>query len=115
MKLKKILAIVFVLLTIFSDVSVSVLAAKVLVIPECFERGKGPETEGFSIDYRYFSPVKDDDNTKYPLVIWLHGMGDGEYEGKQVAASDIVKWTSDYFQSRFKDSGGAFVFSPRSV
>lgn len=79
-----------------------------------FLYGEGPETNGYTIDYRYFSPVKDDDNAKYPLVIWLHGMGDGAEEGKQVKASDIAFWTSDDFQSRFKGSEGAFIFAPRS-
>ena len=80
-----------------------------------FVAGKGPETNGYTIDYRYFSPVEDGDKTKYPLVIWLHGMGDGAHEGKQVTASDIAFWTSDDFQSRFKDSEGAFIFAPRSL
>ena len=80
-----------------------------------FVAGNGPETDGYTIDYSYFSPVKDGDTTKYPLVIWLHGMGDGAYEGKQVTASDIAFWTSDDFQARFKDSDGAFIFAPRSL
>lgn len=115
MKLKKTLSVILALIIVFSVVSITASAKKVLVIPECFEKGVGPETNGYSIDYRYFSPVKEKDSTIYPLVIWLHGMGDGEYEGKQVAASDIVSWTNDDFQSRFKDSGGAFIFAPRSV
>ncbi len=87
------------------------------VLPELqkqFVYGEGPETDGFSIDYRYFSPVKDGDTTKYPLVIWLHGMGDGAEEGLQVTKSDIAFWTSDEFQSRFKGSEGAFILAPRS-
>lgn len=80
-----------------------------------FLYGEGPETDGYTIDYRYFSPVKDGDTTKYPLVIWLHGMGDGAEEGKQVKASDIAFWTSPDFQSRFKGSEGAFIFAPRSL
>lgn len=84
-------------------------------LQEQFLPGNGPETNGYTIDYRYFSPVKENDNTKYPLVIWLHGMGDGAEEGKQVKASDIAFWTSPDFQSRFKDSNGAFIFAPRSL
>lgn len=84
-------------------------------LQEQFIYGEGPETNGFTIDYRYFSPVKDNDSTKYPVVIWLHGMGDGAEEGKQVRASDIAFWTSEDFQARFKDSGGAFIFAPRSL
>ena len=74
-----------------------------------FVYGEGPETDGFTIDYRYFSPVKEGDTTKYPLVIWLHGMGDGAEEGLQVSKSDIAFWTSDEFQNRFKGSNGAFI------
>ena len=84
-------------------------------LQEQFLPGKSPETDGYTIDYRYFSPVKESDNTKYPLVIWLHGMGDGAYEGKQAVASDIAFWTSDDFQSRFKGSEGAFILAPRSL
>lgn len=49
-----------------------------------FEKGTGPEIEDYSIDYRFYSPVGENDDTKYPLVIWLHGVSDGEYEGKQL-------------------------------
>ncbi len=80
-----------------------------------FVYGEGPETDGFTIDYRYFSPVEDGDTTKYPLVIWLHGMGDGASEGLQITKSDIAFWTSDDFQNRFKDSNGAFILAPRSL
>ena len=85
------------------------------VLQEQFIYGEGPETDGFTIDYRYFSPVKEGDTTKYPLVIWLHGMGDGAEEGLQVTKSDIAFWTSDEFQNRFKGSNGAFIFAPRSL
>ncbi len=87
------------------------------VLPELQEQfvyGEGPETDGYTLDYRYFSPVSDGDTTKYPLVIWLHGMGDGGEEGKQITKSDIAFWTSDEFQARFKGSEGAFILAPRS-
>ncbi len=79
-----------------------------------FIYGVGPETDGYAVDYRYFSPVENGDTTKYPLVIWLHGMGDGGEEGLQITKSDIAFWTSEEFQGRFKGSEGAFIFAPRS-
>lgn len=115
MKLEKLSAVILVMIMLLSVVPMSVTAADSADIPEIFQKGAGPETDGFTIDYRYFSPVKENDTAKYPLVIWLHGMGDGEYEGKQVTTCDIDKWTQDEFQSRFKDSNGAFIFAPRSV
>lgn len=83
-----------------------------------FEKGIGPETNGYSIDYRYFSPVSDSDTVtakKYPLVVWLHGMGEGSHEGEQIIGNDIAFWSSSDYQSRFKGSGGAFLFVPRSI
>ncbi len=115
MKLKKISAIILAMLMLLTVIALPAGAADDKVSQEIFKKGIGPETNGFAIDYHYFSPVKENDTAKYPLVIWLHGMGDGEYEGKQVTTSDIYKWTTPDFQSRFKDSGGAFIFAPRSV
>ncbi len=79
-----------------------------------FKAGEGPVTGDYSVDYRYYSPVKENDNQKYPLVLWLHGMGDGAEEGKQVEKSNIAFWASDEFQARFKPSGGAFILAARS-
>lgn len=79
-----------------------------------FVKGEGPVVGRFSIDYRYFSPVGKNDTTKYPLVIWLHGLSDGASEGLQIEKSDIAYWASDEFQARFKPAGGAFVLAARS-
>lgn len=78
-----------------------------------FQKGVGPMTEGYAIDYRYFSPVKEDDTNKYPLVIWLHGMYQGGSDGAQVEKNDIAFWASEDFQSRFAN-GGAFILAARS-
>ena len=83
-------------------------------IKEQFVFGEGPVAGGYSVDYRYFSPVKDGDTTKYPLVVWLHGMGDGAEDGRQVSKSNIAYWASDEFQSRFEPAGGAFILAARS-
>lgn len=79
-----------------------------------FKSGEGPVKGKFSIDYSYFSPVKQNDKTKYPLVVWLHGMGDGSQPGKQIEKSNIAYWSSEEFQSRFGSAGGAFIFAARS-
>ena len=47
-----------------------------------FKDGVGPEVDDYSMDYKYFSPIKNDnDLTKYPLVIWLHGLGNNNSPG----------------------------------
>lgn len=81
---------------------------------EEFVFGEGPVVGDYSIDYRYFSPADEGDTAKYPLVVWLHGMGDGSEDGKQVSKSEIAYWASDEFQARFKPSGGAYILAARS-
>ena len=78
-----------------------------------FETDVAPEAEGFALDYCYYSPVGEDDDTKYPLVIFLHGIGHADYVGSQLADSDMPYWASSELQSRFT-SGGAFVLLPRA-
>lgn len=65
------------------------------------------------IDYAYFSPVKENDNTKYPLFIWVHGMKSGTEPRAQVRYG-IGRWASDEYQAKFTQ-GGCFVFAPRST
>ena len=112
MKIKKILAIILIVIALL-PMQVSALFEK--DVPKEFIFGVGPETQGYTIDYRYYSPVKENDNTKYPLVIWLHGMGNGGRDGKQIDTNNIGNWTTDDYQRRFKDSGGAFILAPRSL
>ncbi|MBQ7862467.1 MAG: prolyl oligopeptidase family serine peptidase [Clostridia bacterium] len=80
-----------------------------------FRVGVGPETDGYAIDYIYYSPADKGDRTKYPLVIWLHGMGNGKKPGEQLVASDIAVWATPEYQSRFKGSKGAYILVPRSL
>lgn len=68
------------------------------------------------LDYVYYSPVRDEnDSTKYPLVVWLHGNSSGDYPGHQLHRGDcdIALWSGDEFQSRFENAGGAFLLLPR--
>lgn len=121
MKLKKFLALVITVMTLLSTVNVLSLAGPLDVYdsPEAsamakeFVLGEGPKVDGISIDYGYFSPVKKNDKTKYPLVIWFHGLGDGSSPGRQITGSNIAAWASEDYQSRFGDVGGAFILAPR--
>lgn len=123
MKLKKIVSVVISVIVFIVAVAIPAnaegKAAASLsdgedVLISQFEYGKGPETNGYAIDYRYYSPVGENDDTKYPLVIWLHGMGDGEFDGKQISAHDASRLASAELQSRFTN-GGAYILAPRSL
>lgn len=78
-----------------------------------FESGKGGEEDGYAIDYSYYSPVGKNDRGRYPVVIFLHGIGHGEKEGSQLKDCPLVYWSSKELQSRWKDTGGAFLLVPR--
>lgn len=80
-----------------------------------FEDGLGPETSGYDIDYKYYSPVGTNDTCKYPMIVWLHGMGQGlGGEGAQIRGNDIPMWSSLEYQRRVQNKKGMFVFVPRS-
>lgn len=79
-----------------------------------FEPGVAPECEGYTLDYEFYSPVGKNDTNKYPVFIFLHGIGHGDYVGSQVDDSDMPYWSSKEFQERFDNAGGAFILMPRS-
>lgn len=115
--MKKLACILLTLLFAFAaplSVSAVSLESGIEALQEQFLPAEGPVIGEHSIDYRYFSPVKENDSAKYPLVIWLHGMGDGAEEGAQVKKSNIAYWTSEEFQARFEPAGGAFILAARS-
>ena len=117
MKTKKTISFLLAVMMLLSTCAMGVFASfgDLGEAKASFQKGVGPETEGYAIDYRYYSPVKEGDSTKYPLVIWLHGMGNGSEDGKQLSGCDIAIWATPEYQSRFKGSQGAFIFAPRSL
>ncbi len=78
-----------------------------------FSIDTAPKAGGYALDYAYYSPVGKGDNGKYPLVIFLHGIGHGDYVGSQLDDSDFPYWASAELQSRFSE-GGAFILLPRA-
>ena len=67
-------------------------------------------------DYVYFSPVKDGvDETKYPLMVWLHGRNSGGYARAQLERYEFSNWASDEYQARFENAGGCFLLAPRAA
>lgn len=79
-----------------------------------FESAVAPQSGGYALDYEFYSPVGTNDTTKYPVVIFLHGIGHGSYAGSQVDDSDMAYWTSKELQARFDNAGGAFILMPRA-
>ena len=65
------------------------------------------------LDYVYYAPETQAD-TKYPLVVWLHGSNSGTYARKQLEEYQFSNWASPEYQARFKNAGGAFLLAPRS-
>ncbi len=115
--MKKTLALILAIISVFTcTVSSFALSMEGGVdgLKAQFVADEGPKVDKYSIDYSYYSPVKENDTAKYPLVVWLHGMGDGAEPGLPVEKSNIAYWSSDEFQARFKPSGGAFILAARS-
>lgn len=65
-----------------------------------------------TLHYSYFEPELSG-GKKYPLVIWLHGVASGNYDGNELDSYEFCKWASDEYQARFVNAEGAFLLCPR--
>lgn len=120
---KKTICVILTVILMLSGISASVSAAGrknalpvsagIEALRDEFIIDTAPEAGGYALDYAYYSPVGADDDGKYPLVIFLHGIGHGDYVGSQLDDSDFPYWASSELQSRFTE-GGAFVLLPRA-
>ncbi len=119
--MKKAISLIICTILLFSICASGVNAATRSALPTSaglsalrgqFSSGTAPRTEGFALDYKYYSPVGNNDGKKYPIVIFLHGIGHGEYAGSQLDDSGMAYWASSELQSRFIN-GGAFILLPR--
>lgn len=89
------------------------LSAGIEALRDQFENGKADECNGFALDYCYYSPAGENDREKYPVVIYLHGIGHGSYVGSQCDDSSMATWASQELQTRWTDTGGAYILLPR--
>lgn len=122
-KFKKILCFLTVAVLLVSNLYIGAYAsarktalptsAGIQALRDEFEHDVAPKAGGYALDYCYYSPVGENDTEKYPLVIFLHGIGHADYEGSQLDDSDMPYWASAELQSRFT-SGGAFILLPRA-
>lgn len=117
--MKKALALLLSVLVLFASLCVPAFAGisieeGIEALNEQFAYGKGPRISGHSIDYRYYTPDEMQEGEKYPLVVWVHGLGNGLYDGHQLDGSDIANWSSDEYQSRFKGTGAAYIMAVRA-
>lgn len=78
-----------------------------------FEFDVADESNGYALDYYYYSPVGANDTGKYPVVIYIHGIGHGSYVGSQLDDSHFVTWASQELQSKWQNAGGAYLILPR--
>ena len=66
-------------------------------------------SERMSFPYAAFEPK---DNRKHPLIIWLHGMGEGgNAPSLPIMANKAVQFADESIQNYF---GGAYVFVPQA-
>ncbi len=119
---KKILAVVMVICLCTATFALGASAGRKTALPTSagiealrdeFVTDVAPKAGGYELDYSYYSPVGSNDSTKYPVVIFLHGIGHADYIDAQVDDSDMPYWASKELQGRFT-AGGAFILLPRA-
>lgn len=69
-------------------------------------------TASNGMKYASYSPVIDEnDNTKYPLVVYVHGLGHA-WNDNSFKQSGLTYWACREMQSKFKE-GGAHLLMPK--
>ena len=64
-------------------------------------------------ELRYAAYLPEEDGSKHPLVIWLHGAGEGGTDPViAVLGNEVTALFADEFQSRL---GGAYVLAPQTL
>ena len=65
-----------------------------------------------NVTLKYASYVPDSDSTKRPLIIWLHGMGEGGSDGLlSICGNKVVNFATEDIQSYFN---GAYILAPQA-
>lgn len=69
-------------------------------------------SEGHSLTYASFKPANASEENKRPLVVWLHGMGEGGVDPVvALYGNKVVSLVGEEFQSIM---GGAYVLTPQT-
>lgn len=78
-----------------------------------WSRNNGPEFNGTSIDYSYYSPIENGaaSDKKYPLIVIMAGALEGLQEGFELIANSLAAWSTAEYQSRFKDEGAYLLIA----
>lgn len=92
-----------------SDLVVDTFTGGVREVVDNFSTGKD-SYDGVTLTYADYTPAKD--NKKNPLIIWLHGMGEGGTDPTiAISGNKAANFASEDIQSYF---GGAYVLAPQT-
>ena len=89
---------------------------RIMPITDSFDiSGKFTASDGVSIKYASFIPPEAD-NSKRPLIMWLHGAGEGSWFGTQEPSVAIMGNKAIAFAGKEMQEliGGAYVLAPQS-
>ena len=114
---KRIFAVVLtllLLLPVFSFAANAVpLAAGGEALRAQWARAKGPEAGGYALEYSYFEPAAAKTQA-LPLFVFMAGAGEGASAGKELTANSFWRWSSEEYQSRVTNAGGAYLLILRA-
>ncbi len=92
-----------------SGLKIDTSAGQIRKLVDQFTTGKAT-FDGITLTYADYAPSKD--NVKNPLVIWLHGMGEGGIDPTiPISGNKAANFASKDIQSYF---GGAYVLAPQT-
>lgn len=80
-----------------------------------FEQGEGPVTSGYKTQYQFYSPARGNtgDETKYPVVFFIGKTRNTSNIGAELRETSFPLWSTEQYQKRFYDAGGAYIVLTR--
>ena len=82
----------------FSFTASATESAGILELAEKFKDGTGPDSGGIRIDYVSYTPENLKKGVRYPLVILIHGMGQGGSKREQIVNNDFPAFAGKEMQ-----------------
>lgn len=113
--MKKIISVSLCVIMLISVLAVGAFALSMRDGTEALDASflDGDFSNGF--DYVYYSPKKgDNDTTKYPIMVWLHGMQSGKEPRAQLKWYEFSNWASEEYQARFAETNGCYLLAVRA-
>ncbi|MBI9010924.1 MAG: prolyl oligopeptidase family serine peptidase [Clostridiales bacterium] len=98
----------------FMPASEDEYAEDIKYLTDEFTHNESFASNDVTLGYAYYAPIKEEETDDVPLIIWLHGAGEGGEDTRiTVMGNEVVNLITEETQDYFGNSG-AYVLAPQA-